>query len=345
MKLKKMTLEQRIYAMVHLGSWMKSNPPEWQEAKERATITNPWFTPEFIHLAERNIIEQFLDEKKLTHWARSYKIPNEIDMPSTVGIVLAGNIPLVGFHDFLCVWMSGHNQVLKLSSKDPHLLPAILKELYNWHITTQNRVSISEQLKGCDAYIATGSNNTSRYFDYYFGKFPNIIRKNKSSVAILSGDESKEELDALADDICLFYGLGCRNVTKLYAPLNYSWDALLEALQKYQFFIDEHRYKGNFDYHLTLLLMNQQAYYTNGSIILTENPSIFSPISQVHIGYYSNKVELISELKKNIDVQCLVGKDHIPFGQAQSPTLLDYADGIDTMAFLLKLENEVRLPS
>ncbi|MCG9899865.1 MAG: acyl-CoA reductase [Hydrotalea sp.] len=340
-----MTLEQRIDAMVHIGNWMKANTPEWQEAKNRATISNPWFTPEFISLAERNIIEQFLNETKLLDWAESYKIPNEINNAATVGLVLAGNIPMVGFHDFLSVWMSGHNQVLKLSSKDQHLLPAILKELYNWHITTQNRVSIAEQLKGCDAYIATGSNNSGRYFEYYFGKFPNIIRKNKTSVAILSGDESKEELDALSNDICLFYGLGCRNVTKVYAPDNYSWDLLLEALRKYEFFMDDHRYKGNFDYHLTLLLMNQQSYLSNGSIILTENPSLFSPISQIHIGYYSNKTVLISELKENQDVQCVVGRDNIPFGNAQAPTLHDYADGIDTMAFLMRLENEVRLPS
>ena len=329
-----MTLEQRIDAMVHLGKWMKANPPEWQEAKERAAITNPWFTPDFISLAEKNIVEQFLDEKKLQDWAASYNMANERNKAVTVGLVLAGNIPMVGFHDFLCVWMSGHNQVLKLSSKDPHLLPAILRELYNWHITTQNRVSIAEQLKGCDAYIATGSNNSSRYFDYYFGKFPHIIRKNKTSVAILSGNETKEELDALSNDICQFFGLGCRNVTKIFAPTGYDWAPVLEALNKYRSFIDEHRYKSNYDYHLTLLLMNQQAYWTNGTVLLTEQESIFSPVSQVNIGYYSDMQAIIHELKANPDVQCMVGKQLTPFGQAQSPTLFDYADGVDTIAFL-----------
>lgn len=340
-----MTLEQRIDAMVHLGEWMRSNSPEWQEAKLKAFQTNPWFTPEFIELAERNIIEHFLNAEKLQKWMSNYSFSDDINQSVTVGLVLAGNIPMVGFHDFLCVWMSGHNQVLKLSSKDPHLLPAILKELYNWHITAQNRVSIAEQLKGCDAYIATGSNNSSRYFDYYFGKFPHIIRKNKTSVAILSGEEQPKDLEALADDICLFYGLGCRNVTKIYAPVGYSWDGLLDALKKYQHFIDDHRYKSNFDYHLTLLLMNQQLYYSNGTIILTEQSALFSPISQIHFEYYTDKKKVITELNENQDVQCIVGSEWIPFGMAQSPSLLDYADGIDTMAFLAELNAEVRLPS
>lgn len=250
---------------------------------------------------------------------------------------MAGNIPLVGFHDFLSVFLSGHSMTIKTSSKDEFLIKHLIKKLYEWENTIQNQVSFAEQLKGCDAYIATGSNNSGRYFDYYFGKYPNIIRRNRTSVAILDGTETEKELESLADDIQLYFGLGCRNITQLHVPEGYDFIPLLDTLKKYAYLMDYHKYKHNYDYHLALLIMGNKYYMNNDSIIITENISPFSPVSQVHYRFYSDKKQLEKELSDHQDIQCIVGKGHVPFGQAQFPSLMDYADGEDTMAFLKSL--------
>ena len=190
-------------------------------------------------------------------------------------------------------------------------------------------------LKGCDAYIATGSNNSSRYFEQYFGKYPHIIRKNRSSAAILTGKESAVELQKLSDDIHLYFGLGCRNVTKIFVPEGYDFVPLLAAFDTYKYFEDHHKYKNNYDYQLSILLLNNQFYMTNGSTLLTKNSSMFSPISQLYYETYSSSNEVESTLKNNPELQCLVGTHYIPFGQAQAPGLFDYADGVDTVQFLL----------
>jgi hypothetical protein len=258
-------------------------------------------------------------------------------VPKNVGVVMAGNIPLVGFHDFLCVFISGHQQTIKASSKDDILIKFLVKKLYEWEITIQNYVSFAENLKNCDAYIATGSNNSSRYFDYYFGKFPNVIRRNRTSVAVLDGTETEEELDKLSDDIQLYFGLGCRNVTKLYMPKDYDFVPLLDALRKYDHYFLYHKYKHNYDYQLAIQMMGNKFYMTNESIVLAENESIFSPVSQVNYEYYDSKALLKESLKGNNDIQCIVGKGFIDFGKAQQPSLTDYADGVDTMAFLMNI--------
>ncbi len=196
----------------------------------------------------------------------------------------------------------------------------------------------SEMLKGCDAYIATGSNNSARYFDYYFSKYPHIIRRNRTSVAILSGNENKEDLEKLADDVYQYFGLGCRNVTKIYVPEQYDFIPLLEAFKKYNHLIEHHKYKNNYDYQLALLILNKKFYMTNGSIILYEDAQIFSPISQLNYEYYSSAEELAGRLQQHEDVQCVVARNVIPFGQAQQPGLTDYADGVDTLQFLLGYE-------
>ncbi len=206
-----------------------------------------------------------------------------------------------------------------------------------WNESLKGILSFKEILRGCDAYIATGSNNSSRYFDYYFGKYPHIIRRNRTSVAILDGKETDEELDALSDDIQLYFGLGCRNITKLYVPENYEFLNLLNALRKYDHYFEFHKYKHNYDYHLALLIMGNKYYMNNGSVILTENTSIFSPVSQVNYEFYQNKTSVIVELERNNEVQCIVGHGYIPFGKAQQPSLADYADGVDTMKFLITL--------
>ncbi|MCW3086799.1 MAG: hypothetical protein JWQ78_185 [Sediminibacterium sp.] len=332
-----MILQERIELMARLGQYMLGEDPDWLAAREQACRENPWFIPEFIDRSVQNIARYFLDPVLLNEWAARYQVPAVQSNPKSVGLVMAGNIPLVGFHDFLCVYISGHSVVMKASTRDEVLIKHLVKKLYEWEITIQNQVSFAERLKGCDAYIATGSNNTSRYFDYYFGKYPHIIRRNRTSVAVLDNTETPEELAALADDMQLYFGLGCRNITKIFVPENYDFIPLLNALRSYAHFMDFHKYRHNFDYHLALLIMGNRYYMNNDSVILTENVSPFSPVSQVHYESYSNRETVTAALESNEDVQCVVGHLHIPFGMAQSPSLGDYADGVDTMAFLMDL--------
>ncbi len=332
-----MNLQQRINLMVQLGKFMLSKDEEWLEIKDKAVRMNAWFTEDFVNLSASNIANQFLQADALTNWANRYVVIDVQAVPKNVGVVMAGNIPLVGFHDFLCVFISGHQQTIKASSKDDILIKFLVKKLYEWEITIQNYVSFAENLKNCDAYIATGSNNSSRYFDYYFGKFPNIIRRNRTSVAVLDGKETAEELDKLSDDIQMYFGLGCRNVTKLYIPKDYDFVPLLDALRKYDHYFLYHKYKHNYDYQLAIQMMGNKFYMTNDSVVLAENESIFSPVSQVNYEYYDSKALLKESLKGNNDIQCIVGKGFIEFGKAQQPSLTDYADGVDTMAFLMNI--------
>ncbi|MEP7319091.1 MAG: acyl-CoA reductase [Panacibacter sp.] len=332
-----MELQERIDLLHRLGEYMKSDNVFFAEIKDKACIQNPWFTQEFIQLAVINIANEFLEKKKLAEWIKSYPASKEIPRAKTVGIVMAGNIPLVGFHDLLCVFVSGHYAVIKPSSKDEILVKHLVQKMYDWDVTVQNYISFAENLKGCDAYIATGSNNSGRYFESYFGRYPNIIRRNRTSVALLDSTETDAELHLLADDIQLYFGLGCRNVTKLYVPSGYDFIPLLNALKKFDYFMDFHKYKHNFDYHLTLLLMNSKYYMTNESIILTEHSSLFSPVSQVHFEFYDAPEMAAVTIKQNSDVQCIVGHAFVPFGAAQLPSLYDYADGVDTMQFLCSL--------
>ena len=332
-----MILQERIELLGKLGQYMLSGDAEWQAIKERAYRENQWFVPEFIEQSVKNIATHFLDVTILQDWAAKYGVPAVQPSPKTVGLVMAGNIPLVGFHDFLCVFISGHQVTIKTSSKDEILIKHFVKKLYEWEITIQNTVSFAERLNNCDAYIATGSNNSGRYFDYYFGKYPHIIRRNRSSVAILDGTETKEELDALSNDIQLYFGLGCRNITQLFVPKDYDFIPLLDALRKYAHFLDFHKYKHNFDYHLALLIMGNKYYMNNDTVVMTENSSPFSPVSQLHYQFYEDRKEAEAVIQNNPDIQCVVGHGHLPFGSAQSPSLMDYADGVDTMAFLMSL--------
>jgi hypothetical protein len=332
-----MDLQQRINLMVQLGKYMLSNDEEWLDIKNKAARDNAWFTEDFLNLSVSNIANQFLQEEKLENWAKNYLVNDTVSIPKNVGIVMAGNIPLVGFHDFLCVFISGHQQTIKASSKDEVLIKFLVKKLYEWEITVQNDVGFAENLKNCDAYIATGSNNSSRYFDYYFGKYPHIIRRNRTSVAVLDGTESEEDLNKLSDDIQLYFGLGCRNVTKLYVPKNYVFIPLLHALRKFDHYFLYHKYKHNYDYQLAILMMGNKFYMTNETVVFAENESIFSPVSQVNYEFYDDSIALSEKLLLNKDIQCIVGKEFTAFGTAQQPSLTDYADGIDTMAFLASI--------
>ncbi len=331
-----MNLKERIELLVDLGKYLEANTEQWQQTKQKAFEKNGWFTIEFIDLAVKNIVTEFLQKDKLEKWAAHYFLDDNT-IAKNVGVVMAGNIPLVGFHDMLCVFITGHKQTVKLSSKDDILIKHVAEKLSELNPAVKELIRFEEMLKSCDAYIATGSNNSARYFDYYFGRYPNIIRRNRTSVAVLTGLETEEELFALADDVYLFCGLGCRNVTKIFVPKGYDFVSLLNAFRKYNYLADNTKYKNNYDYNLALLIMNTAFYMTNESILLVENENLFSPISQLNYSFYNNANEVREQLSKDISVQCISGTDKIPFGKTQTPSLFNYADGIDTIQFLLSL--------
>ncbi|MBK9531054.1 MAG: acyl-CoA reductase [Ferruginibacter sp.] len=331
-----MNLQKRIEILLRLRDYLITNDQEWQQIKLKSSFHNGWFTIEFIDLAVSNICSEFLQREKLETWAAHYHLDDNVGGKNT-GIVMAGNIPLVGFHDFLCVFISGHKQTIKLSSKDDILLKHLVDIMTAWEPELKNDIRFADLLKGCDAYIATGSNNSARYFDLYFSKYPNIIRRNRTSVAVLTGHETMDELNMLADDVHQYFGLGCRNITQIFVPAGYDFIPLLGTFDKYKYFADHHKYKNNYDYQLSIALLNNIYYMTNGSTLLIENDAIFSAISQLHYQFYDDAKQVTARLKDNEAVQCICGSGGIAFGQAQRPSLMDYADGVDTMQFLLTL--------
>lgn len=333
-----MTLNERIDLLTRLGQYMQSDEPTWIQAREQASYDNGWFVPEFVDLSTKQIATNFLRRDALQQWLRSYSLPIEQPMPRKVGIVMAGNIPLVGFHDWLCVFISGHLPQVKPSSRDSVLIKHIIGKLNEWAGRPDAAGVITDMLKGCDAYIATGSNNSAGFFEYYFSRYPHIIRRNRTSVAVLDGSETKEELSALADDVFTYFGLGCRNVTKLYTPANYDFIPLLAAFDKYDWMTDHHKYKNNYDYNLAIHLINKKYYMSTPAILLIEEPGLFSPISQLNYETYVTKDDLLLSLADCDDLQCVMGHGLMPFGQAQYPRLADYADGVDTLNFLLRLQ-------
>ncbi len=337
-----MNLQHRIDLLIRLGEYILSDDENWAEAKERASRENGWFIPEFVAKASDNIALSFLQKDVLEKWAAAYQLQarpltNTGFKPQTVGLVMAGNIPLAGFHDWLCIFISGNKALIKLSSKDQVLIKHLLEKIKEWNTDAASFSNFSEMLKGCDAYIATGSNNSSRYFEYYFKKYPHIIRKNRTSIAVLTGQETNEELEKLADDVYQYFGLGCRNVTKIYVPEGYDFVPLLEAFRKYNYLADNHKYKNNYDYNLALHLLNKKYYMSNGSILLIEETGLFSPISQLNYEFYSDENQLKNIFPEKDDLQCIVGKGFTPFGSSQMPSIFDYADGVDTMQFLTNL--------
>ncbi|MBN8687794.1 MAG: acyl-CoA reductase [Chitinophagales bacterium] len=332
-----MNLQHRIYLLSRLGDYILADGPDWRQVVERAGAENGWFIPEFVDSAAKNIAKSFLNPQKLASWADENHVPDFRTAPKNVGIIMAGNIPLVGFHDWLAVFLSGHNAVIKPSSRDQVLIKHLTALISDWDKEAGARTVYADMLKGLDAYIATGSNNSSRYFDYYFSRYPHIIRKNRTSVAILDGTETTAELEALADDVYLYFGLGCRNVTKIFVPEAYDFVPLLEAFRKYNYLADHHKYKNNFDYNLALHLLNKQFYMTNGSLLLVESPSVFSPISQLNYSFYSNKEAVENSLQQTDEIQAISGHGYIPFGQNQCPAVSDFADAVNTLDFLNSL--------
>lgn len=332
-----MNLNQRIEILTKLGAYLSSDDEALQTVKANASLQNGWFVPEFVELSVSSIAKAFLQKEILVAFAARYPAIALEATNKKVGLVMAGNIPLVGFHDFMCVFLAGHQVFIKPSSKDEVLIKHIVAKLIEWEPQFQDGIVFGDMLKGCDAYIATGSNNSGRYFEYYFRNYPSIIRKNRTSAAIITGNETAAELDQLADDMMLYFGLGCRNVSKLYVPKEYDFVPLLRALDKYKWMADHSKLKNNYDYQLAILILNNKYYMTNGVVLLVENSQLFSPISEVHYEYYDSIDEAaLSEVWKD-SLQCISGSQSLPFGQAQMPGISDFADGVDTMDFLTKL--------
>lgn len=329
-----MDTQHQIALLGKLGNYIKENGDAWQAAKRMAIVQNGWFTLDTIDMAASHIAAEYLNEANLHHWLSNYRLP---EAPKKVGIVMAGNIPLVGFHDFLCGFLSGHSLLLKLSSKDTVLMTHLLKQLSEWDADILKQVHTAEMLKGCDAYIATGSNNTARYFEQYFGKYPSIIRRNRTSVAILDGTETAGELSELGKDIFSYFGLGCRNVTQVCVPENYDFTPLLQAMEAWKSLNDHNKYRNNYDYHLALYMLNRVSYLDNGSLLMVENTLPFSAVSVLHYRYYTEQKDMLKELEESSDIQAIVGHGGLPFGTAQYPGLDDYADKADTMRFLCSL--------
>jgi hypothetical protein len=301
---------------------------------------NGWYTPEQVFFSIQSWAEA-LKEDNLTQWTKNYNFSQV--KSKKVALILAGNIPLVGFHDFLSVLITGHDVLVKTSSNDQHLLPFLANYLIAFDADLKNRITFVEgKLEGFDAVIATGSNNTARYFEYYFKEKTSIIRKNRNSIAVLNGEETKEQLTALGEDIFRYFGLGCRNVSKLFVPKGYSFDAFFEAIFEYQDVIHYEKYANNYDYNKAVFLMSNFKLLDNGFLTIKEDSSYASPITSVFYEYYENLNDLQNRLEsENNQIQCIVSnnlvKNSIEFGSTQKPNLWDYADNIDTISFLLTI--------
>lgn len=349
-----MQLQQRINAFVQLGTFLsqfadknaEKNPSalhneiffaEMQEVFQLAKVSNSWFTDDNLRFTCKSWGEA-LTVSNIEEWLSAYKI-SKIPSEKRVAIVMAGNIPLVGFHDFMCVLLSGHSVLGKLSSNDTVLLPFLSTYLIAVAPAFEDKIELTtEKLENFDAVIATGSDNTALYFEHYFGKYPNIIRKNRNSVAIITGNETLEQMEALANDIFKYFGLGCRNVSKIYVPEDYKWDHFFNGMFAWKEVINNHKYINNYDYNKAVYLMSLVKLLDNEFMILKEDTGFSSPISVVFYERYKDLKEVNETLNSEKEnIQCIVSETHIPFGEAQEPKLSDYADGVDTMEFLLTL--------
>lgn len=348
-----MNLTQRIEAFSKLGNVLMQFLQSPESCKYRdvlnnsiiqAEVENPWFTRENI-LYQMQSISETMTADKLSGWLEKYNLGKSRNPENKVAVIMAGNIPLVGFYDFLAVLITGNHFIGKLSSKDQVLLKTLAETLKDIAPEFVNYIRFEENIiKGFDSVIATGSNNASVYFQQYFSKFPHIIRKNRNSIAVLSGYESESELRLLADDTFLFFGLGCRNVSKIMIPENYSPEEIIPFFEKYTFLYDHNKYANNYQYNKTLLLMNSAKHLDSGFFLMKEDLSISSPVSVIYFEFYKNLFILDNYLKGNKElIQCIVSninelKNSVKFGQSQRPQLNDYSDNIDTIEFLTSLK-------
>lgn len=342
-----MTTEGRLKALITWGQAigaitdeLESDQADPESPAKRMLIQarqqNPWFTEENIIGALNGIVFQ-LKEENLRKWLREYHL-GENHPPRRIGVIMAGNIPAVGFQDALCVLVSGNYLVMKNASDDKVILPFLLSVLSSIEPAFADKYESVERLRDFDAVIATGSNNSARYFEYYFKDYPHIIRGNRNSIAVLSGKESAEDLYALGKDIFSFFGLGCRNVSHLYVPEGYSFNALFESFEQFGDLMQHARYMNNYDYHNALYLLNNEKFLTNNFLILRESPILSTPVSVLHYSYYSDLNSLEQTIQSLSDqIQCRVGLGGLPFGTTQCPAPWEYADNVDVLRFLEKL--------
>jgi hypothetical protein len=343
-------IEKRIKGFATLGSEIKNIVKEmmlnsnekYKELLLTVINNNPWFTANNV-IQALEAITIMLEEQDLNNWMSQYDFEKEVN-PKTIGVIMAGNIPAVGFHDALCVLISGNKLIAKLSSQDAILLPFIFNELIQIDNDFKDKIEFTTgQLKNIDAIIATGSNNTGRYFEYYFSKYPNIIRKNRTSVAIISGNESENELSSLLQDALSYFGLGCRNVSKIYIPIDWNPAQLLDVSLKYSDLKNHSKYFNNYEYNKAIYLINGIDHLDTGFLLLKEDTDLHAPIGVIYYEKYQDITALKYKLANEAStLQCIVsgafsGISSISFGNSQSPSLTDYADGIDTMEFLEKL--------
>jgi hypothetical protein len=340
-----MKLTQRISAFSYLGEILRDSlagkltdySSELNALINNQQLKNPWFTPENVRMAISAIANE-LTQDNLEKWCSAYPALTKETKPVKVGVIMAGNIPLVGFHDFLSVLITGNSIIAKTSSKDHDLIAAISNILCNINHEFADRITITEgAISGFEAVIATGSDNTSRYFEYYFGKYPHIIRKNRNSIAELDSSETKEELQQLGTDIFSYFGLGCRNVSKIYVPEGYGLNNLIKEWNSFSGIINHNKYANNYDYHKAVFLINNETFLDTGHLLLKESTGLSSPVAVLYYEFYKSPEDVKKQydLKKD-KIQSIVGKDYIPFGKSQMPALWDYADGFDTVEFLLK---------
>lgn len=340
-----MELSDRINAIKKLYDFLTSkNGQEWKtEQAYRAGHQNNWFTVSNVLLAFENIESQMLQESSLNEFIVKYnfKIP---ESPKQIGVLMAGNIPLVGFYDALCVFLSGHTLLAKLSSQDEVLMKAILIKLIEIEPKAAPFIQFADKLNTIDALIATGSDNTAMHFEQYFKHVPRIIRKNRSSVAILNGNETKNDFENLGNDIFDFYGLGCRNVSKFYIPKNFAPDLFYQSIEAQAEVMSHHKYKNNYDYNRSVNLVNGTQHFDNGFLMLVPSANLVSPISVIFTEEYENEQDLKAKIEANEGkIQCIVSQNawwpnSYNFGDSQKPGLNDFADGVDVLQFLIDLK-------
>ncbi len=333
-------LKERIDLLSRLGEYLLSDDPTLSEIIDSAYYHNAWFTRENTSKALSNLANYFLKKEVLTKWVQEYQLPQEI-ANKRIGIIMAGNIPMVGFHDLLCVFISGHHAKIKFSDKDKILIPFLIDKLSHMDSRVSSFFESVDRLTDFDAVIATGSNNSARYFDYYFSKYPHIIRKHRNGIAVLDGSETVDDFRKLSTDIFDYFGLGCRNVSKLYVPAGYDFTPLLEVLHEKNELIHHSKYKNNFDYNIALFLLNQEKYLNNGCIILRPQEHKSSRIASLNYEHYDDLKVLRTKLvTERDDIQCIATNQEwvdlpvIPYGMTQQPRVNDYADDVDTIDFL-----------
>jgi len=340
-----LSTERGIEAFAALGAVMRDGAAgirtghagRFADLIESLHLSNPWFTPENT----RRAIEatgNILTRDKLTRWLSAYPGLTEERDQETVGVVMAGNIPMVGFHDLLCVLITGNRLHARLSTKDRHLIEAVAGTLISIDPAYEPLIDLTtDRLTGFTKVIATGSNNTSRYFEYYFRNIPSIIRRNRNSIAIIDGTESPAELRLLADDIFTYFGLGCRNVVKLWLPEGYDPESLILHWSRYGALRSHYKYSVNYDHNKAVMIVNRERFHDGGFVLLRESPSLSPPMAVTHYEFYSSgDAPFASPESEGEQLQCIAGHGHLPFGATQQPELWDYADNTDTVSFVLK---------